>query len=107
MKICIENAHILRVCSAFLDTLSFTLTLNLKSRGLSNDLAETTGHRVIFSQLGESSFFNFCIVVRFVTMQFVIINDFGEQPADVIKDCLLHQSKLYCRQGHLIKITLQ
>gem|GEM_PF-4896152 len=39
---CRENAHILRVCSAFLDKLSFNLTSNLKSRGLSNDLEGTT-----------------------------------------------------------------
>ncbi len=39
---CRENARILRVCSAFLDNLSFNLTSNLKSRGLPNDLAGTT-----------------------------------------------------------------
>jgi hypothetical protein len=40
-----ENAHILRVCSAFLDKLSFNLTSNLKSRGLFSDLAGTTDKR--------------------------------------------------------------
>ncbi len=46
MIICRENAHMLCVCSAFLDKLSFNLTSNLKSRGLFNDLAGTAGELI-------------------------------------------------------------